>query len=324
MQYVISFLEGIITFISPCLLPMLPIYISYFAGGGERTTRKTLLGALGFVSGFSVIFVAMGALAGTIGSFLREYQTMVNVISGLVVILFGLNFLGIFKWNLFRGGGKTVNSHEMGFFSAMLFGMNKKKIIMIFVLVFILILGGAGILYKQLGQKLAPDLLATQTPQETKSTETSTPTTQEDESEKILAPDFTVYDLDGNEVHLSDFIGKPVVLNFWASWCGPCKMEMPDFNEKYLEIGEEVQFLIINMTDDSRETVETASAFIAEQSYSFPVFYDTDQDAASTYGVYSIPTTYFIDADGNVIAQATGVIGAETLQQGIDMIFEDD
>ncbi len=123
MQYVISFLEGIITFISPCLLPMLPIYISYFAGGGERTTRKTLLGALGFVSGFSVIFVAMGALAGTIGSFLREYQTMVNVISGLVVILFGLNFLGIFKWNLFRGGGKTVNSHEMGFFSAMLFGM---------------------------------------------------------------------------------------------------------------------------------------------------------------------------------------------------------
>ena len=123
MQYVISFLEGIITFISPCLLPMLPIYISYFAGGGERTTRKTLLGALGFVSGFSVIFVAMGALAGTIGSFLREYQTMVNVISGLVVILFGLNFLGIFKWNLFRGGGKTVNSHEMGFFYSLGLGI---------------------------------------------------------------------------------------------------------------------------------------------------------------------------------------------------------
>ena len=123
MQYVVAFLEGIITFISPCLLPMLPIYISYFAGGGERSTKKTLLGALGFVSGFTVIFVAMGTLAGTIGSFLREYKGAVNLISGLIVILFGLNFLGIFKMNLFRGGSKTLNSREMGFFPAMLFGI---------------------------------------------------------------------------------------------------------------------------------------------------------------------------------------------------------
>ena len=123
--------------------------------------------------------------------------------------------------------------------------------------------------------------------------------------------------------HLTNTIGKSVVLNFWASWCSPCKMEMPDFNEKYLEIGEEVQFFIINMTDGSRETVETASAFIAEQGYSFPVFYDTDQDAAATYGVYSLPTTYFIDEEGNAIAQATGAIDEETLQQGIDMIISD-
>ena len=122
MQYLISFLEGIITFISPCLLPMLPIYISYFAGGGERSTKKTLMGALGFVLGFTVVFVAMGALAGTLGSFLRKYQTWVNIIGGLIVIVFGLNYLGVLKLNLFRGfGGRTPG--EMGFFSAVLFGI---------------------------------------------------------------------------------------------------------------------------------------------------------------------------------------------------------
>lgn len=123
MQYVISFLEGIITFISPCLLPMLPIYISYFAGGGERTTSKTLTGASGFVLGFTVVFVALGALAGTLGSFLTRYQTAVNIVSGLVVVFFGLNFLGVFKLNLFKGSKRSMDTKEMGFGSALLFGI---------------------------------------------------------------------------------------------------------------------------------------------------------------------------------------------------------
>lgn len=122
MQYLISFLEGIITFISPCLLPMLPIYVSYFAGGGERSTKKTLLCASGFVLGFTVVFVAMGALAGTVGSFLTRYQTAVNVISGLIVILFGLNFMGVVKLNLFQGQLNTEVTPS-GFFSSVLFGL---------------------------------------------------------------------------------------------------------------------------------------------------------------------------------------------------------
>ena len=123
MQYVISFLEGVVTFISPCLLPMLPIYISYFAGGGERSVKKTLSGALGFVTGFTIVFVALGALAGTLGGLLKEYQTAVNIVSGLIVIFFGLNFLGVFKLNLFKGSNHKVNMKNMGFFSAMLFGI---------------------------------------------------------------------------------------------------------------------------------------------------------------------------------------------------------
>jgi len=123
MQYLISFLEGIITFISPCLLPMLPIYISYFAGGGEQTTQKALKNASGFVLGFTILFVAMGALAGTIGSFLTRYSSWVNLIGGSIVILFGLNYMGVFHLNLFRGGTRQVNMENMGFWSAFVFGM---------------------------------------------------------------------------------------------------------------------------------------------------------------------------------------------------------
>ena len=123
MQYLISFLEGIITFLSPCLLPMLPIYISYFAGGGERTTKKTLAGAAGFVLGFTIVFVAMGALAGTLGSFLMRYQTWVNLVGGLIVIVFGLNYMDLLKLNLFKGIGRSMNMAGGGFFQSALFGI---------------------------------------------------------------------------------------------------------------------------------------------------------------------------------------------------------
>lgn len=123
MQYFISFLEGIITFISPCLLPMLPIYVSYFAGGSAHGIKKTLVNSFGFVLGFTAVFMAMGALAGTLGGLLRQYQTMVNLVSGSIVILFGLNYLGVLKWNLFRRGGTQANTQNMGFFSAAVFGI---------------------------------------------------------------------------------------------------------------------------------------------------------------------------------------------------------
>lgn len=123
MQYFISFLEGIITFISPCILPMLPIYITYFAGGGERTPRKTLTNSIGFVLGFTIVFVLMGMMAGTAGGLLREYQTPVNIITGAIVILFGLSFLSVFKLNIFKGINKKMDTHDLGFFSSLVFGL---------------------------------------------------------------------------------------------------------------------------------------------------------------------------------------------------------
>lgn len=123
MQYFISFLEGIITFISPCLLPMLPVYVSYFAGGGERSVGKTLKNALGFVVGFTVVFVMMGALAGTLGAFLNSHQTVLNTVTGLIVVFFGLSFMDVIKINIFKGMGNRGIGGKMGFFSSLLFGM---------------------------------------------------------------------------------------------------------------------------------------------------------------------------------------------------------
>lgn len=123
MQYFITFLEGITTFISPCMLPMLPVYVSYFSGGGEHGTKTTLQNALGFVGGFTLIFILMGAFAGTIGSFFKEHQAVFNVIAGILVILFGLNFLGVIKINLFHGMHQKINTSKLGFFSSVLMGI---------------------------------------------------------------------------------------------------------------------------------------------------------------------------------------------------------
>ncbi|NTW70942.1 MAG: cytochrome c biogenesis protein CcdA [Eubacteriaceae bacterium] len=125
MDYLITFLEGIITFISPCLLPMLPIYISYFAGPYSDGKKKTaVINAMGFVSGFTLVFVAMGAFAGVMGDFLKEYKTAINVISGVIMILLGLNFMEIIRVPFINMSRRLkVKKVETGFLSSVIFGV---------------------------------------------------------------------------------------------------------------------------------------------------------------------------------------------------------
>ena len=184
----------------------------------------------------------------------------------------------------------------------------------------IVVIGGAALLYNFLKDNVETEQLSVEeSVNENKNTEDNGEKENEP-AELTKAFDFTVYDEEGNAVKLSDFEGKPVVLNFWASWCGPCKSEMPDFEEAYGEYGEEIQFLMVNMTDGYQETIESAKKLITDSGYTFPVYYDTDLEAAKAYSVYSIPVTYFVDKDGYMTAYAQGALDKATLQKGIDLI----
>jgi len=124
-------------------------------------------------------------------------------------------------------------------------------------------------------------------------------------------------DMDGNQVTLAEFFGKPIILNFWASWCGPCKMEMPEIQDFYEKYGENIHFLAVSVDD----SVDTAKTFIETEGYTFPVYFDTTSMGAYTYGASSIPLTFFIDAEGNLTAYYMGAMSADILQQGVDMIY---
>ena len=187
--------------------------------------------------------------------------------------------------------------------------------IVLLVLIFVALLLGAKNLYDTLGSQVQLDTLVTQPAQ----TEVAEQTEAAQATEAVK--DLTVYDLEGNAHSLSDFRGKPVILTFWATWCGYCKMEMPDFEEAYQKYGEEIHFLMINVTDGVQETVEKASAYVAEQGYTFPVFYDTDQAAMLNYNLSGLPVTYLLDEEGQIVAWQQGMLTASTLQSGIDMLL---
>ena len=178
----------------------------------------------------------------------------------------------------------------------------------------VVLIGGATILYNNLTEDFGGDSLLQNT---TEANSNSNENSQTDE--KIKAPDFTVLDYDGNEVKLSDYKGKPVVLNFWATWCFYCKEEMPDFNtafEKY----PDVEFLMINATDGYQETMEKAKKYYEDEGFDFNVYFDTNMEAVNNYGLTGFPATFFIDEDGYLQASAGGMIDFETLEKGIGLI----
>ena len=191
--------------------------------------------------------------------------------------------------------------------------MNRKVLILLLALV--VLLAGAAVAYNGLADRVDLDNLATG-----EIVSTDIPEGTQAAVNENLAPDFTVYDLEGNAHQLSDFRGKPVIVNFWASWCNPCKHEMPYFEEAYRQYKEQIHFLMVNLTDGSQETVNSAQSYIDGEGYTFPVYFDTEYSGAIAYSVSAIPATYFIDETGALVAYGKSSLSPEQLQRGIDML----
>jgi len=180
--------------------------------------------------------------------------------------------------------------------------MKKKITLIISVVLVVLIFTGVYFLYGKLSENYADETTAQNT--------TALGQTQ-------TAPDFTVLDVDSNVVKLSDYFGKPIVINFWATWCPYCIEEMPLFEEAYKE-NYDVQFLMINCT--AGDTMSKAKAFIDEQKYTFPVLYDAMGNASQAYSATSLPVTYFIDKDGKIVSRSVGMMSEEKLKEKIDLL----
>ena len=396
------FFQGLLSFFSPCVLPLIPLYLGYLSGGGmdrDRDGRTVyrrgviLRNTVFFVLGISFALFLLGLGFSAAGQFFSRYDKVFNWVCGIIVMLFGLYQLGVFGMLPALAGERRLplrlDKLHMNPLTALLMGfcfsfswtpcvgptltgvlmmtasagtqMKGYLLILVYTLGFVIpfLMVGlftgtvlsffkkhqkvvrytvklGGVLLIIMGLMIATGymrnvsgLIAGAAAEETVTEETAPAEENADETapREIAAPDFTLLDQHGNTHTLSDYRGKAVFLNFWTTWCGYCKVEMPDIQALYEEMGEnrgDVVFLtMVNPSTDTLQGADSASReeiidFINEYGYTFPVLFDdTGLFFQYFYGVQSFPTTFLIKADGNVMGYVPGAMNKAIMEDVI-------
>lgn len=384
------FFQGLFSFFSPCVLPLIPIYIGYLSGGtgqiGEDgrihfKRSKVLFHTVFFVLGVSFAFFLLGLGFSAMGNFLKENQIWFARIGGVIVILFGLYQMGFLGKSYFLGKERRlpfkmdllamspVTALVMGFTFSFAWtpcvGPALASVLLMtasaatkvtgflyiavytagFVLPFLAVglftttlleffkshmkvvhytvkIGGILMIFMGIlmltGKMNAVSgaLSSTETQEEATEAESEEEEEAAEEVKTIPAIDFTLKDQYGNTHTLSDYKGKTVFLNFWATWCSPCRAEMPDIQKLYEEFQQEdVVILGVAAPNLGREKSEEGiKGFLEENGYTYPVVMDTEAEAFQAYGINSFPTTFMIDKDGNVFGYIPGQLSEETMR----------
>lgn len=387
---VVIFLEGVFSFLSPCVLPLLPLYMSYLAGGAAENQQKKvlLLNTLCFVVGISTAFFLLGMAFSSVSLFLQDHRDTISVIGGILIILLGLMQIGIFKTEFLQRERRfylPINLNKMNAGVAFLLGFTfsfawtpcigpamssvlimasgaqdmwvGNLLILVYTSGFIipfLILGLfttkvlqilekykavfrwliklGGVLLVAIGIMLATGMmnaigsyLAVPNTGGNSVTDQAVPSPAA-EKRKILAKNFSLTDQYGKVHTLAEYKGKVIFLNFWATWCPPCRQEMPHIEELYKRYNLNKNDVIVlgvanpkTATNRSQDGSEAdIKAFLANNNYTFPVVFDESGEIFAAYAIRALPTTFMIDRDGNVIGYASGALSASMMQDIVE------